>query len=467
MTVFWILFAGFAVSYGWGMRGTVIGGERGALLPGAIIGIIFAYMSGNSFFTENFYLFAATGALTMFYGGSEPYGETLGFVLRRGENGEKTDNYRKGLFGTFLKGALWIAICGGGLGMMFGALAGRYRWYDFVIVFGTLPLAQELGVLIFNKPYNKFKKVYPKVYFSLTRREEWGGNVIMLAELTLLSLIRQDYFTSVLALFGFISGGFGFMGGLLIYDFTSHPLKNGKYVFGKAQTNGFIDGWKIMEHFFGAVAGGGLALCFCLFRQFAEEAGARVAANGAWNFLGENGDTAAWVLLAMFLLIMLQYVFLPKAEKKLSEEKLFEAEHIVEIIERPFFAAFPLLFIYLGSHRAAQFACGLLIVWVVTEKCLFSRFVDFKYKAIPDALLLAFLALFFAGEIILNGYPAYALMVIYTAYYSLLAMVDAFRPKRYYEAKKNNRLKNFFGNTVMWHFLFQTAVILIIGAYVF
>ncbi len=29
-----------AASYGWGMRGSLIGGEKGAMLPGALIGLI-------------------------------------------------------------------------------------------------------------------------------------------------------------------------------------------------------------------------------------------------------------------------------------------------------------------------------------------------------------------------------------------------------------------------------------------
>ena len=34
-----------AVSYAWGMRGTTIGGEKGAMLPGAMIGLLIAFFT--------------------------------------------------------------------------------------------------------------------------------------------------------------------------------------------------------------------------------------------------------------------------------------------------------------------------------------------------------------------------------------------------------------------------------------
>ena len=45
--LFAVLFAAFAVSYGWGIRGFIIGGEKGAILPGALMGIAVAFFSGG------------------------------------------------------------------------------------------------------------------------------------------------------------------------------------------------------------------------------------------------------------------------------------------------------------------------------------------------------------------------------------------------------------------------------------
>ena len=61
------------------MRGAVIGGEKGAMLPGAFIGLILAWFSGGGI-RECFWIPAAAGLMGMTFGGIEPYGETIGMV---------------------------------------------------------------------------------------------------------------------------------------------------------------------------------------------------------------------------------------------------------------------------------------------------------------------------------------------------------------------------------------------------
>ncbi|MCL1952151.1 MAG: hypothetical protein FWF60_04920, partial [Oscillospiraceae bacterium] len=68
-----------ALSYGWGMRGTTLGGEKGAMLPGALMGLLLALFSGSPFLREHFYLLGAAGALGMYFGGSMSYMQTIGF----------------------------------------------------------------------------------------------------------------------------------------------------------------------------------------------------------------------------------------------------------------------------------------------------------------------------------------------------------------------------------------------------
>ncbi len=72
-----------AASYAWGMRGAVIGGEKGAMLPGVFIGTILAWFSGGAI-REDFWIIAAAGLMGMTFGGIETYGETIGMVLHRG-----------------------------------------------------------------------------------------------------------------------------------------------------------------------------------------------------------------------------------------------------------------------------------------------------------------------------------------------------------------------------------------------
>ena len=80
-----VLFAGFAVCYGWGMRGTIIGGEKGAMLPGLYLGLILAWFAGGGI-RENFWIPAAAGLMGMSYGGMEPYAETMSMILHRGSD---------------------------------------------------------------------------------------------------------------------------------------------------------------------------------------------------------------------------------------------------------------------------------------------------------------------------------------------------------------------------------------------
>ena len=79
------------VSYGWGMRGTIIGGEKGAMLPGAIMGMVIALFSTSEVLRENFFVLSAVGAMGMYLGGCMTYGETLGLSM----NTNPPENYKR------------------------------------------------------------------------------------------------------------------------------------------------------------------------------------------------------------------------------------------------------------------------------------------------------------------------------------------------------------------------------------
>ncbi|MEE1011418.1 MAG: hypothetical protein U0L11_05205, partial [Acutalibacteraceae bacterium] len=57
-----IVFTTLVASYGWGMRGAVIGGEKGAMLPGVFIALVLAWFSGGAI-RENFVIVAAAGLM--------------------------------------------------------------------------------------------------------------------------------------------------------------------------------------------------------------------------------------------------------------------------------------------------------------------------------------------------------------------------------------------------------------------
>lgn len=118
-----ILLTTLAASYGWGMRGSLIGGEKGAMLPGALTGLILGGFSGIGAVNA-----AAAGLMGMTFGGTETYGETIGFVLHRGR---EDYNPVRGYVGLAFKGALWFSICGAFIGISFSY--GVYKQSDIYL----------------------------------------------------------------------------------------------------------------------------------------------------------------------------------------------------------------------------------------------------------------------------------------------------------------------------------------------
>ena len=256
--IVFVLVTTFALSYGWGMRGLLVGGEKGAMVPGAMLGIMLAWFSGSEVVRENYWFLTAAGLMAMTFGGTETYGETIGMTLHRER---ETYNPVKGYGGLALKGALWFSVAAGFVGMTFGAMTGEiYKWYDIVALFVAMPLLQEIGYRIFNTPYDKQAKKFPKIFFSLTRREEWGRNVFVLLEIAVLAAVRGDWLTLIMAAAGAISGAIGWIVAMRFYVLSAYPMKNSKWFFGILSKKKLIEGWKTMEFTLGAFGGLGISL---------------------------------------------------------------------------------------------------------------------------------------------------------------------------------------------------------------
>ncbi|MBR6779740.1 MAG: hypothetical protein IKM24_01815, partial [Clostridia bacterium] len=69
-----------SMAYGWGMRGSILGGEKGAMLPGAFVGLLIARFSGIPALQDNWFILTCAGASGFFLGGCQTYGETLGLT---------------------------------------------------------------------------------------------------------------------------------------------------------------------------------------------------------------------------------------------------------------------------------------------------------------------------------------------------------------------------------------------------
>ena len=404
-TLFIILTVSIALSYGWGMRGSLIGSERGAALPGALLGMFLALFSGSELIAEKFYFFAAAGAMSMTFGGTQTYGQTLGFIVHRG----KPDyDPKKGYIGVALKGGLWHGICGAVLGMMFSAAGGQYyKPLTLAIFIVLIPVMQAIGEKIFNSPYKPKEGKFPKLYFSIDRREEWGGNAVTLLGLLIFTLVNKDYYSFFFSLVGLAGGAAGFSIGMVLYDFMNHPMKNGKYFFGSF--NDKLSGWKTMELTFGAVGGLFFAVYFVATKDtMLKERIDLIEANGGiWNPLGGLSSTLAWISAALVILVK---------PVELLEKKI--GEHTIDFIERPFIFVVPMLLALLGSDLGAQLVAFSLIVYYAAEKTIFDRIDKFSKKTRPVVIVI--FTLLTIASVVCQAFtelPLIAYILMYTVFY--------------------------------------------------
>lgn len=459
LILFSVLFAAFAVSYGWGIRGFVIGGEKGALLPGALLGIVVAFFAAGESGKELWMFFAAAGALSMFYGGTETYAQTMSYLLSRDVEGDYFGQLKKGVIGIFLKGGLWFCIPGFLLAMLPSALSGTYKMWEIILIFALFPVVSVLGTRIFNTPYDKENGKFPRLYFSLNRREEWGSNVMIILVLSVFSAIKGDFFALGAGLTGFITGGLGFLIGLVFYDIER---RHGKKIFGKLHEKRCIDGWKIMEHTFGAFSGGSLMLYFALF------SGHLTALCDGIDLsalpLGNGKIVFAVVPLVLLAITLLQYPISKIIEKKTGKEPDI---HIFEILERPCWSAIPLIFIFLGSPATAVFCTFGTLAYALCEKCSLEWYEKSEYKKIIRTLFRVMWPLLFVWFYInMNSISLVDVMILYTVGYTGACVIYTLLPDKVIEYKKGGKsIAQIFGAslTVTGHLVIQSIVLIAVS----
>lgn len=425
-----------AGSYGWGMRGCKIGGEKGAMLPGAFLGLLFAWFSGSEVIRDNFWLIAAAGALGMAFGGTETYGQTLGFVVVK----KPPENYAKGMTGVLVKGALWFGIFASVVGIALGAAAGeRYQAIDIIVLVALFIPVKLLGILIFNKPLNPAKNRFPKLYFSAGRQEEWGGLLLMLVTLIILMAYRGDTFALWLCLAGVLSGSVGWFIGLSLFALANHPMTNGRYFFGPLQKKGYIGGWKIMEFTLGAAGGLGISICYVLKYSLLRANLAPLDAGEAlWNPLGGLSKPLSWVAFALFFVPMLQHLFYHLEKKKPANKRYHVAGLAFEWLEIVFLFCFPLTLVLLGSAETARLVSFFLLFWVIVEMDFFERAVFEKSRWLWFIPLMALAGAALAGWAWIPGsFTAWQTWLMYCVAYEFFELCWVFQ-----ETVKRNKAEN-------------------------
>lgn len=399
-----ILFTSFAVHYGWRMRGTVVGGEKGAMVPGLFAGLSLALFAGGGI-REYFWIPAAAGLIGMTYGGIEPYGDNITNV-RDPESIHY--NPKKGYLSLMLKGALWFSIGGGFIGLALSAMSGMYPLRNIIIFPFMTVILQSIGFGIFNYPYDKEKQIYPKIYLTYESRDEWGSNVGVLLSVIIMALLNKDTLPLVISGFGFLFGAIGWFVAMKIYKYTEEPKKNGKYLFGVFSRKKLLGGWGNMEYTLGSFGGFGIALGFVLCQGKIESINSQIEANGIFNPLG--GINGSCVIIAMAV-IFAALLVINALEYSWDENGKKYSSFMMDCIERPFFNTIPFVPVLLCSVEAARLMTVFMVLYALCLKTWFNRFEKGKVRNIYIAVSGLICVAAFISDILSDGFPPVALFI--------------------------------------------------------
>lgn len=446
--------------FGWGMRGSAIGGEKGAMLPGALLGVMCTWYTSSELLMQNVFLFAAACALGYFYGGMETYGSTMGLIL---QHDKPRYNPALGYLALAFKGAIWGGLGAGFLGMSFSAVSGVvYKWYDFVVFFALVPLLQQIGYRIFNTPYDPENDRMPKVCFSEKRREEWGRNLTVIAALLVLMVLRRDIFGIIMWSGGTVAGSVGWVVGITWFDKQLHPLKNGKRMFGRLSTYNIIDGWKIMEFVQGCFNGLIIGIAFILGWPIAAKKLEYAETTGKlWQIVPQNIDTIlSWVFCALIIGSMFLFII---PFKKIEENTL-------ELFERPCYMVAPLCLIMLGSTTMAEIICCFVMYFVVAQHDGVERFRKLKYIGLIRAILILVGVAILAVQA-LRRFSLKETWVFYCFGYLVFDFIAHFHPARVKENhRKSANFKEFIisfgGDATVQPFFWLLAIVMFVFGYV-
>lgn len=426
--LFFTLLAAVAGSYTWGMRGTILGGEKGAMLPGAALGMILAFAAGHPVVTESYFIPAAAGAAAMFFGGAQTYGHTIGMSYDRVNKKRR----HKGRIGLAIKGATWFGIFGGVIAVCFGAMAGRYRIADICVFAALLPVSKWLGFFALNWPHKPKEGKFPKFYFSEGRMEIWGGMLFINLMIMIFAAVKGEVFPVIMTIAGLLSGGAGFFVGNLFQTATPKEGVNGKFLLGKFQKNGFVESWKFMEFTLGALGGLGTTLCFCLFyngfvTKYIDD---MKLIGSVWSPLSKGTEN---ILLYSWLALFIVYVIcfiLPGFKNPVLNKIVNNNE---DTLSWPVYSYIPLLLVLSGCLQTAKVVTVFGILWVLAEEIIFTPDKSGKYKNYKVLCLIlgGVSAVVLVLQLIFDG-TVHPMLVwlLYCLSYEAVEVYEVFEPSR-------------------------------------
>ncbi len=423
-----------AASYGWGMRGTTIGGEKGAMLPGAIIGGLLALFSDILIVQEHFFIFSALGAVAMYFGGCMTYGETLSFSM----SARPATNMRKGLIALLMKGFLWFGVFGAIFATGVNAVSRVFGIIDLIVIIIITPLLAILFYKIFNHPLDVNDNKYPRIYFSKTRKESWGAMLGIFTSLFIYNIIRGNLFSIIFPLSCGIFGGLGWVLGQLIQVYSRQYADETESSFGKLfSSSRGVEGWKAMECTFGAFGGLGAAIGLILTHNSFRDIVFNLEMTTG---LKPYNKILSVILLIIWLLLLggdMAHYFI----KKPSDESKFSKAYSIykgslEPTEFILYASLPFIMICLGDDKTARITSFFILFWVIVQEVAYEGKMTLKKSLIlkiPLSILGAVILLltFIAKDLFDYKFT----FVLYTVIYELLTFIVII-PEFIKEAKK-------------------------------
>lgn len=492
-TALFVFLCVIAMAYGWGMRGSILGGEKGAMLPGAFVGLLIARFSGIPALQENWFLLTAAGASGFFFGGCMTYGETLGLTF----NGFGTEGFKRGLSGVFIKGFAWFGVAAEMLGICIVAGGGvTYSAVDLIFTYlATIP-AYFLGRALFNRPHRPKENVFPKFYFSKTRPEWWGGHLFVFLTFFSLNLIRGDWFTAVYAWLVALVAGCGWVIAQIVHTYSRScmKMKNGKFLLGKLQEKGYVDAWKFMECLIGGFGGLSMSVGFILLRDllpYTAESTVYYAPFAEYDVPMSIVWTVLFLINALHIIIepipkknkideLYRLDWITKEEFDIATKKLdtppflmkyrTKFAEIFEGVDFIILGFLPPLFGTLGSAQTARLCAVFVLFWVLTDEICFDRFIYRKSKYIFRVCMLAFSAALLIGvHLRPDFFTAGFTLLIYAVSYELLQFLWQQRPailkiRKEKTGSFKGAILSFGGQLTMHAFFLPTCIILDIAA---
>ncbi len=399
-----------AASFGWGMRGTTIGGEKGAMLPGALIGTLLAYFSGILIVQEYFYVFSALGAIGMYFGGCMTYGETLSFSI----SAYPAVDMKKGVTALFIKGFLWFGVFGAVFSTGINAVCGIYNLWQIILLIILTPALSILCLNKINRPHDYSQAIFPKIYFSKTRKECFGALVGMVLSFLIINITCLNFYSIIFTLICGLFGAIGWIIGQGSYVYIRyHSCKSSlKLIRFFSEKNG-IDGWKSMECTFGAIGGLGCAVAFIITYGSFKETVFNLEIQGSIIPLNKTLSVVLFIIWLVLLTADMAHYFI----KKPQLQPVFEA---VEFI---LYAALPYVMITLGCDKTARAVALFLLFWVLAQEVAFEK----GFKKVYLIILRIILSLCGVGMLItsvfISDISVFLIITVYTVIYEVLTLL--------------------------------------------